>query len=85
MTTDSEEENPFKNPLAGRSGNVGELMASLTDDEMLDYVRYLNWSWKKQKHEYSRWWRSKQVCAGEQELDRRGIDHDSWRARPGNG
>jgi hypothetical protein len=36
MTTGSAETNPFKDPLAGLYGDVSELMASLTDDEMLE-------------------------------------------------
>jgi hypothetical protein len=70
---------PFKNPLAGRYGNVSELMASLTDDEMLEYIRSLNWSRARQKNSYGHWWIGKEVCAGERELDRRGIDPYSWR------
>ena len=84
MTTGSAGENPFKDPLAGRSGNMNELMARLTDDEMLDYIRNLSWSREKQTNGYGRWWLSKQVCAGERELDRRGIDRDSWRIQPGS-
>lgn len=79
MTTGSAQENPFGNPLAGRYGDVGELMASLNDDEMLEYIRDLNWSLEKQKG-YGHWWISKQVCAGERELDRRGIDPSIWRS-----
>ena len=49
MTTGKAEENPFKDPLASRYGDLGELMASLTDDEMLEYILNLNWSRERQK------------------------------------
>jgi hypothetical protein len=82
MTTGSAGKNPFKDPLAGRYGDgkdmVG-LMASLTDDEMFDYIRNLNWSRERQKDNYNPWWIGKEVCAGERELDRRGLDPYSWR------
>jgi hypothetical protein len=82
MTTGRPEENPFKDPLAGRYGDgkdMRELMTSLTDDEILDYIRNLNWSREKEKNNYSHWWIGKQVCAGERELDRRGLHPYSWR------
>ena len=44
MTMGGTGKNPFKDPLGERSGNMDELMASLTDDEMLEYIRNLNWS-----------------------------------------
>ena len=78
MTTGSAEKNPFKDPLAGRSGDMGELMASLTDDETLEYIRNLNWSREKQTKGYGRWSIGKQVVAGEWELRRRGLDPYSW-------
>ena len=43
MTTNSAGERPFKNPLAGQSGSLDELRASLTDDEVLELCRYWNW------------------------------------------
>lgn len=79
MTAGRAEENPFKDPLAGRYGDMGELMASLTDDEMLEYIRNLNWSRDRQKKGYRHWWIGKEVCAGERELARRGLDPYSWR------
>jgi hypothetical protein len=79
MTNGSAAENPFTDPLAGRSGDMGELMASLTDEEMLEYIRNLNWSRERMKNGYSHWWRGKQVCAGERELARRGLPPYSWR------
>jgi len=79
MTTGRAEENPFKDPLAGRYGDLGELMASLTDDEMLEYILNLNWSRERQKNSYNSWSYGKLVCAGERELDRRGLDPYSWR------
>ena len=82
MTTGRAEENPFKDPLAGRYGDgkdMGELMATLTDDEMFDYILNLNWSRERQKNSYNSWSLGKQVCAGERELDRRGLDPYSWR------
>ena len=54
-------------------------MASLTDDEMLEYIRSLNWSRERQKNSFSSWWIGKEVCAGERELDRRGVDPYHWR------
>ena len=74
MTMGGTGKNPFKDPLGGRSGNMDELMASLTDDEMLEYIRNLNWSREKQTSNYGRWWIGKEVRAGERKLDRRGLD-----------
>ena len=82
MTAGRAEENPFKDPLAGRYGdgkNMGELMATLTDDEMIEYILNLNWSRERQKNSYNSWSYGKQVCAGERELARRGLHPYSWR------
>ena len=50
---------------------------------MLDYIRNLNWAREREMNSYSHWWIGKQVCAGERELDRRGLDPYSWRnSRP---
>ena len=82
MTAGRAEENPFKDPLAGRYGdgkNMSELMATLTDDEMLEYILNLNWWRERQKNSYNSWSYGKLVCTGERELDRRGLDPYSWR------
>ena len=42
MTAGSAGKNPIKYPLAGLAGDLDELMASLTGDEMLVLCRYWN-------------------------------------------
>ena len=36
-------QNPYPNPLAGRSGNTHELLASLTPAEIRQYVLHYRW------------------------------------------
>ncbi|MEY3690458.1 MAG: hypothetical protein RJB57_113 [Actinomycetota bacterium] len=36
-------QNPYKNPTAGRTGLVHEILESLTNDELKEYINHLIW------------------------------------------
>ena len=78
MTTGGAGRPPFTDPLAGLSGDLDELRASLTADEVLELCRYWNWRWETHEDGWGRWWCSKLLSAAMRELDRRGIDRNSW-------
>ena len=40
--------NPYSDPTAGKTGNTIEILESLTDKELDNYVQYLEW---EQKHQ----------------------------------
>jgi len=78
MTAGDAGKNPFNYPLDGLGGDLDELMASLNVDQVQEICRYWNWRWKWEAKGLDRWWCSKMLSAAQRELDRRGIDRDSW-------
>ena len=78
MTAGGEGKNPFNDPLYGLYGDLDELMASLSDDEILELCRYWNWWRQTAVRGLDRWGYSKLMSGAKRELDRRGVDRDSW-------
>ena len=36
-------QNPYSNPTSGKYGYTHEILQSLTDDELVEYILYLSW------------------------------------------
>lgn len=63
-----------KDPLAGKSGMLGEQLRSLTGDELSEFIRYWEGRHEEMVDRYSGWWATKLISAGRTEHARRRKD-----------
>lgn len=64
----------LRDPTAGKTGAIVELLADLTDAEVEEYIEY--WQAKRERHQergdgQGAWWCSKHVSSGRAEQRRR--------------
>ena len=55
--------NPYSDPTAGKTGNTIEILESLTDKELDNYVQYLEWEQKHQVFDNTNMYKSRSYYA----------------------
>lgn len=69
--------NPYRSiPMRGSSDT--KQLSRLSDEDLLEHLRYENWRMNHEPNPYSRWWISKGFSNARRALEARGYEDDAW-------